>query len=256
LIAAARNDGDQGSLFDLDGTFADTALDLAAALITPAPRANLPPLAAGGPLRPQASHGSRGLLKPASTSSRNIRLMPCATSSSDYYANNICVHYRLFGRYSPAGCELERRDIKWGIVTISRTRYLPWMQALGMASRAACLNQRDTLCPRQAAFRAYAQGMRTDRRHACQCLYLGDDLRDMQAAMQPGCAASSPATAMSDPMFPSRLAGAGSVNQPTELSRIYALSLCYNLHRINTPGRLGLTWVTKQRGHTRGPATS
>ena len=49
-------------LFDLDGTFADTALDLAAALNHTRAMRNLPPLPLAA-LRPQASHGSRGLLR-------------------------------------------------------------------------------------------------------------------------------------------------------------------------------------------------
>ena len=52
----------KGVLFDLDGTFADTAPDLAAALNHTRATRNLPPLPLDV-IRPQASHGSRGLLK-------------------------------------------------------------------------------------------------------------------------------------------------------------------------------------------------
>jgi len=174
-------------LFDLDGTFADTAPDLAAALNHTRATRHLPPL----PLdiiRPQASHGSRGLLKlgfgiepehPGYDALRDIFL--------DYYERNICVHTRLFGDMTELVSVLEQRGIKWGIVTNKPHRFtLPLMQALGMASRAACLISGDTC--------AHAKPHPEPMLKACeligvlpeQCLYLGDDLRDMQAANASG----------------------------------------------------------------------
>lgn len=174
-------------LFDLDGTFADTAPDLATALNHARASRNLPPL----PLhivRSQASHGSRGLLKigfdiepdaPDYDKLRDIFL--------DHYERNICVHTQLFDGMAQLVDELEQRDIKWGIVTNKPHRYtLPLMQALGYAERAACLISGDTC--------AHAKPHPEPMFKACQligvapeqCLYLGDDLRDMQAANASG----------------------------------------------------------------------
>jgi len=173
----------QAVLFDLDGTFADTAPDLAAALNHTRAARNLPPL----PLdiiRPQASHGSRGLLRlgfdidpgaPDYDTLRDIFL--------DYYERNICVYTRLFPGMAELVDELEWRGIRWGIVTNKPHRYtVPLMQALGYAGRAACLISGDTC--------AQAKPHPDPLFKACeligvspeQCLYLGDDLRDMQAA--------------------------------------------------------------------------
>ena len=170
-------------LFDLDGTFADTAPDLAAALNHARAARGLPPL----PLetvRPQASHGARGLLRlgfgiepggPDYDALRDIFL--------DYYERNICVHTRLFPGMAGLLDELERRGIKWCIVTNKPQRFtVPLMQSLSMASRAACLVSGDTC--------AHAKPHPAPLLHACElagadpahCLYLGDDLRDMQAA--------------------------------------------------------------------------
>ena len=170
-------------LFDLDGTFADTAPDLAAALNHTRAARQLPPL----PLdvvRTQASHGSRGLLKigldiepdaPDYDALRDIFL--------DYYARNICVHTRLFPGMADLVAELEQRDIKWGIVTNKPHRYtLPLMQALGYAERAACLISGDTCTqpkPHPAPMLKACEIIGVLPGH---CLYLGDDLRDMQAA--------------------------------------------------------------------------
>jgi phosphoglycolate phosphatase len=174
-------------LFDLDGTFADTAPDLAASLNHTRAIRNLPPLPLEV-LRPQASHGSRGLLEigfgiaPGHADYDTLRDI-----FLDHYARNICVHTELFTDMAQLIDELERRDIRWGIVTNKPHRYtVPLMQALGYAERAACLISGDT-CQRP---KPYADPLLK----ACeiievtpaQCLYIGDDLRDMRAANAAG----------------------------------------------------------------------
>lgn len=206
-------------LFDLDGTFADTAPDLAAALNHTRAARKLPPLPLET-IRPQASHGSRGLLRlgfgiepdaPDYDALREIFL--------DYYERNICVHTRLFPGMAELVDELERRGIKWGIVTNKPHRYtVPLMQALGYEARAACLVSGDTC--------AQAKPHPAPLLHACklagampsQCLYLGDDLRDMQAAN----AAAMPGIIarygyVSGDVSVKNWNAQGSVDKPTEL---------------------------------------
>ena len=170
-------------LFDLDGTFADTAPDLAAALNAVRASRELLPLPLEI-LRPQASHGSAGLLKVG------MNITPEADGYDvllqiflDYYANNICVNTALFSGMGDLINELERRAIPWGIVTNKPHIYtIPLMHALGYSDRAACLISGDTC--------ANAKPHPDPMFKACEiigiapehCLYLGDDLRDMQAA--------------------------------------------------------------------------
>lgn len=170
-------------LFDLDGTFADTAPDLAAALNHVRATRDLPPLPLQV-LRPQASHGSAGLLKtgmgvtPESPDFLALRDIFLA-----HYTDNICLHTRLFDGMAELISTLESRDLAWGIVTNKPHRFtLPLMQALGYAERAACLISGDTC--------AHAKPHPDPMHKACaalditaaQCLYLGDDKRDMEAA--------------------------------------------------------------------------
>ena len=174
-------------LLDLDGTFADTAPDLAIALNHTRAMRDLPPLPLAA-LRPQASHGSRGLLRvglgiepehPGYDMLRDIFL--------DYYAKNICVNTQLFGDTADLIAGLEQRGIKWGIVTNKPHRYtLPLMQALGYADRAACLISGDTYAhskphPEPLLKACQVIGVSVD-----ECVYVGDDLRDMQAANSAG----------------------------------------------------------------------
>jgi len=174
-------------LFDLDGTFADTAPDLAAALNHTRSTRHLPPLPLEV-LRPQSSHGSRGLLKtgfgiepdhPDYDTLRDIFL--------DYYANNICVHSQLFGGTAELIATLEQRGIKWGIVTNKPHRYtVPLMKALGYAERAACLISGDTCTHAKPHPEPLLKACQIIGVTAAECLYLGDDLRDMQAANAAG----------------------------------------------------------------------
>ena len=174
-------------LFDLDGTFADTAPDLAAALNHTRATCDLPPLPVDA-IRPQASHGSRGLLKigldidPGHPDYDNLRDI-----FLDYYLNNICVHTQLFSDMAELVATLEQLGIKWGIVTNKPHRFtLPLMQALGYANRAACLISGDT-CVRSKPFpEPLLKACEIIGVSPANCLYLGDDIRDMQAANAAG----------------------------------------------------------------------
>ncbi len=170
-------------LFDLDGTFADTAPDLAAALNRVRASCELPPLPLDV-LRPQASHGAAGLLKTGmNITPDDARFDALRTIFLDHYEHNICANTVLFEGIAALIDELERRSIRWGIVTNKPHRFtLPLMQALGYASRASCLVSGDTC--------SHAKPHPEPMLKACEligvapenCLYLGDDLRDMQAA--------------------------------------------------------------------------
>jgi len=215
----------QAVFFDLDGTFADTAPDLTAALNHVRATRELPPL----PLeitRPQASHGSRGLLKigfgiepdaPDYDALRDIFL--------DHYACNICVYTRLFDGMTELLDALAQRNIVWGIVTNKPHRYtLPLMEALGFARQAACLISGDT-CERakphpDPLFKACElAGVQPH-----QCLYLGDDLRDMQAANAAGIPGIIAGYGyVSDDASESKWNAQGSITHPMELLRYIEL---------------------------------
>jgi phosphoglycolate phosphatase len=170
-------------LLDLDGTFADTAPDLGEALNHVRSLHNLPPLPLAT-IRPQASHGSPGLLKlgmnvsPDSDGYAEMR-----AAFLEHYEAHICDRTKLFPGMAALISEFEERDIPWGIVTNKPHRYtVPLMERLGYATRAACLVSGDT-CeeakphPAPLLHAAGLIGIEPSR-----CLYLGDDLRDMQAA--------------------------------------------------------------------------
>jgi len=105
----------------------------------------------------------------------------------DYYARNICVHTRLFGDTAALVTEIERRVMPWGIVTNKPHRFtVPLMQALGYAERAACLISGDTCARAKPHPDPLLKASEIMGTLAANCLYLGDDLRDMQAAQAAG----------------------------------------------------------------------
>lgn len=173
--------------FDLDGTFADTAPDLGAALNHVRGLHDLPPLPLET-IRPQASHGARGLLGLGfGISPEDARFTPLREAFLDYYAAHICDHTRLFPGIAQLVESIERKGLPWGIVTNKPHRFtLPLMQALGYAEQAACLVSGDTC--------AYAKPHPLPLLHAAQLasaepahsLFLGDDLRDVQAGRAAG----------------------------------------------------------------------
>ncbi|MEQ1742518.1 MAG: phosphoglycolate phosphatase [Candidatus Nitrotoga sp.] len=174
-------------LLDLDGTFADTAPDLGAALNHLLNLHGRPPMPLET-IRPQASHGSPGLLK------LGFNIEPDAPNFADlrdaflnYYASHICVHTTLFPGMAELIETLEQRGLPWGIVTNKPHRFtLPLMQALGYAQRAACLISGDT-CARAKPFPDPLLKASEMLKIAPQlCLYLGDDERDAEAAQAAG----------------------------------------------------------------------
>lgn len=174
-------------LFDLDGTLVDTAPDLAGAANAVRAEAGLPPLAVAA-YRPVASAGARGLLKVG------LDLTP---EHPDYAARreSFLKHYRenlardscLFPGIDAALRAFEQRAIPWGVVT-NKPQWLtdPLLQQLRLTSRAAVvIGQQDGRPVKpdpEPLLRACAQVQIAPR----DCVYVGDDRRDIVAARAAG----------------------------------------------------------------------
>jgi len=172
-------------LFDFDGTFADTAPDLAAAVNAMRTARGLQPLAAAL-VRPYASMGARGLLRIGfDMTSEHPDYIAMRDEFLDRYAQALCVRTRLFPGMAELLDQLVAREMAWGIVTNKSSRFTTRLvKALEVSP--ACVICGDTtphLKPHPAPLLAAADKL--DLAPA-QCIYVGDDLRDIQAARAAG----------------------------------------------------------------------
>lgn len=177
----------QAVLFDLDGTFLDTAQDMAwalNALLTEEGRAELP----FDQIRPEVSNGARGLLGlgfqlgPEHGDFERLR-----TRYLDIYANNLHRHTRAFPGIDALVDDLEQRGQRWGIVT-NKPRFLaePLMRALGYWPRAACLVAGDDHPKRKPHPGPLLMACEHAGVPANATLYVGDAARDIEAGKNAG----------------------------------------------------------------------
>lgn len=176
-------------LFDLDGTLADSAPDLALALNMIRKRSGLAPVPVDD-LRPYASSGARGLLhRGMDVTPEDPRYPELRETFLANYAQCLATHTVLFDGVAALLDALEARGLAWGIVTNKHLRFTaPVVAALGLATRARTVVAGDTTPhpkphPAPLLHAAQALGIATTR-----CLYVGDDLRDVEAGNAAGMA--------------------------------------------------------------------
>jgi HAD hydrolase, family IA, variant 1 len=169
--------------FDLDGTLVDTADDLAAPVNHMREARGLKPL----PLeeyRPFASAGSRGLLHIGLGATTDDPDYPALRAEFlNRYEQEIAVHSRLFDGMPELLAWLEANGIRWGVIS-NKLEYLVrrLVQQLGLGHRVALAYGGDT-APRAKPWPdPLKMALQETGLTARQCVYIGDDLRDIQAA--------------------------------------------------------------------------
>ena len=174
-------------LFDLDGTIADTAPDLGGALNRLRTTRGFAPLPLAQ-LRLHASSGARGLigegfgLVPGDDGYEELRL-----GFLEYYEQDIAAASRLFDGVAELLDTLEAREIAWGIVTNKIERFtLPLVTLLGLSPRAGCVVSGDTTPHAKPHPAPLLEAARRIGVAPADCLYVGDDERDIEAARAAG----------------------------------------------------------------------
>lgn len=177
----------QGFFFDLDGTLADTALDLGGALNRLLTEEGKQPLPMDQ-LRPHVSGGARALLRTGfGITPEDAGYNELQRRFLDIYAAHICVDTRLFDGMEQVLATLENRAIPWGIITNKVARFTTHVVAgLQLQHRAASVISGDSAArpkpaPDPLLMAATQAGLRPEH-----CLYIGDDLRDIQAGKAAG----------------------------------------------------------------------
>ena len=175
-------------LFDLDGTLLDSAPDMLAALnVMRAARGDAPmPLSQ---LRPHVSRGGQAMLAAAFPDVAAEQRSGWLQEFLDLYQSELGRHSGPFDGIEAMLAGLEAAGSVWGIVT-NKPEYLAQllMPLLGWESRCAVLIGGDTLAVRKPdplplTHAAELIGMRPG-----DCIYVGDDERDIVAARAAGMA--------------------------------------------------------------------
>lgn len=176
-------------LFDLDGTLADTAPDLAAVANRMRAVRGLAPLPYDE-LRPLASHGARGLIgKALGVAQQESGFVTLRDEFFATYEAALCVHSRLFEGMEAVLGAIEARGARWGIVTNKMMRFTdPLVAALGLRERAACVVSGDTTPHAKPHPAPLLHALTACEVAAGAAVYVGDDLRDIEAGRAAGMA--------------------------------------------------------------------
>lgn len=177
----------QAVLFDLDGTLIDSATDLGRAADKMRTDRGMESLS-DAHYRPMAGAGARGMLNLA------FNIAPGAPGfealREEFFANYLaCMfdHTAAFDQVPELLEHVQARGLPWGVVTNKAARFTqPLVQRMALFERCAVVISGDTTPhakPHPAPLLAAAQHLRID---SSQCLYVGDDERDIVAGRAAG----------------------------------------------------------------------
>lgn len=205
-------------LFDLDGTLADTAGDLAAAANAMLKKRGLATKSLDQ-LRPQASHGARGLLGVAfNVTPQDAGYEALRIEFLDTYEKDLCVSSRLFDGMEELLGYFEARHIPWGVVTNKVSRFtVPLMMLLRLNERAACIVSGDSTPHSKPHPAPLLEAARLIEIAPERCVYIGDDARDIAAGSAAGMQTVAAAYGYCGDSDPSAWQANAVVQRPLEL---------------------------------------
>lgn len=174
-------------LFDLDGTLVDSAPDLAGAGNEMRLHRGMAALPFEN-FRPMVGSGARGMIGVALDAGPDDADFPSLRDEFlDRYEARLTRESRVFDTMWPVLEALEMNALPWGIVTNKIARYaVPVVRGLGLAQRVAVLISGDTTPFAKPHPAPLLEAARRLNLEPGVCLYVGDDLRDMQAGRAAG----------------------------------------------------------------------
>ena len=180
-------DGIRAVLFDLDGTLVDSAPDLAGAANAMRMDRGRAPL----PLqsyRPLTGAGARGMLRVAfdvGPSDDGFELLK--HEFFDKYQRCLTQSTRAFDGVEEMIAGLLRVGLPWGVVTNKSERFsLPLTQGMDLFNSSATLISGDTTPHAKPHPEPLLEAARRLNLPPSNCVYVGDDLRDIQAGQAAG----------------------------------------------------------------------
>ncbi len=173
-------------LFDLDGTLADSAPDLVAAMATLCDELGEPPPDAAAVTR-VVSAGGKAILRQGLPGADAVRIDALLPRYLELYATRGNHATRLYDGVDAMLRGLEARGVPWGIVT-NKAGWLagPVVEHLGLAARCAVLVAGDTLPQRKPDPAPVHHACAQIGVAAANTIFVGDDLRDVEAGRAAG----------------------------------------------------------------------
>lgn len=174
-------------LFDLDGTLIDSAPDLAGAANDMRVARGLAPHSLEH-FRPMVGSGARGMVGCAfDVAPPDPQFAALRDEFLQRYEARMTQETRVFPAVLPLLEALRVHEMPWGVVTNKAARFAePLVRALGLHERAAALVCGDTTPHSKPHPEPLLEAARRLRVHAAGCVYVGDDLRDVQAGKAAG----------------------------------------------------------------------
>jgi phosphoglycolate phosphatase len=179
--------GIRAVLFDLDGTLVDSAPDLGAAADALRVRQGLPSL----PLehyRSRAGSGARGMLQVAfGITPEHPGFDELKEAFFVEYTACLTQRTRAFPEVDELLTTLQLRGLRWGVVTNKSERFTrPMAQVMSLFETAATVISGDTTPHAKPHPAPLLEAARRLELVPAQCLYVGDDERDIQAGRAAG----------------------------------------------------------------------
>jgi N-acetyl-D-muramate 6-phosphate phosphatase len=179
--------GVRAVLFDLDGTLVDSAPDLGAAADRMRVDRGLPPL----PLdryRPLAGSGARGMLTVAlDAEPDDVGYEQLREEFYVHYEACLTQRTQAFHEVDELLARLMSRGLSWGVVTNKAQRFtIPLTRSLALFNSAATIICGDTTAHTKPHPEPLLEAARRMAIPPAQCVYVGDDERDILAGRSAG----------------------------------------------------------------------
>lgn len=205
-------------LFDLDGTLVDSAPDLCNAVNRVLQSLGQPPVPLAR-LRQVVSKGGRAMLQVALPGLSDAEREPLLAPFLAHYAQALAVESVVYAGMADVLAAIEARGLRWGIVTNKPEALARGVVAgFGWTSRCSTLVGGDTLATRKPDPAPLLLACRQLGIAAGQAIYVGDDLRDIQAANAAGMASVAALWGYREPSDdPSQWAATHAFSDPREL---------------------------------------
>jgi N-acetyl-D-muramate 6-phosphate phosphatase len=173
-------------LFDLDGTLLDTAPDMVGALSTLRAEHSLPPLPYAT-VRAMVSHGSARIVRTGFPQAEAEEFASLQARYLQIYRNALSNGTRLFPGMAQVLDGLAGLGLHAGIVT-NKPAWLtdPLLEQLNLRSRFVCVVSGDTVAERKPHPMPLLHAAQLAGVAPGACIYVGDALRDVQAAHAAG----------------------------------------------------------------------